>query len=532
MKQPGLILLVFLCSVMGFGCEPPDSGQKMTTSSLPIINGEPDTNPAHDGVVALVTNSGFMFCSGAVIEPRVVITEAHCVIDSDPSSVLVSVGPESASGTKLTVAEIIVNPDHQPANGTEPSVHDLALLKLSASVPADLTPLKLLPEEMKITEADIGTMMTFVGYGKTENDTIGTKMTTDGMLGWMCTTEGGCNQGATRVSQNSICFNMHDSGTCNGDSGGPAFIERDGNEYIGGLTSYGDQDCSLFGCDTKVDEYHDWIDSVIHGTLGSACSDDADCDSGNCKDGVCCVVGCEGACYSCVIPGSFGDCIQLDDGQPCPDGNPCNGDEVCSGGVCLPGGMENCDDSNPCTTDSCDESTGCSHEPVPDGTICNDSDLCVGVGKCKSGFCEFEQSAECDDENECTKDSCEPSTGCRFEPLPDGSECYAGACGQAMCINAECTVTEPIDCDDGNSCTRNFCSPKVGCMAEQKEDGTPCGECGVCVSGECDPGPACKSACACSHGRPGTSLLFLGLFVFAMRRTRRFLYAKGREGRV
>ncbi len=521
-----MLLLVFV----GAGCALSDSPQGFSVFSHFIINGEPDTDPAHEGVVALVTPTDFMFCSGAVIEPRFVITEAHCVEQSNPADVLVSIGPDAATGTRLSVDEIFIHPDHDPGSDTEPSVHDLALLRLSEPVAANVTPLKILPEEMKITEADIGTAVTFVGYGRTENNTIGTRLKVGGILGWMCTTQGGCNQGPVRVSENSICFNMHDAGTCNGDSGGPAFIMRGGTEYIAGLTSYGDTDCSLFGCDTKVDEYHDWIDSVVFGTLGSACSADGDCDSGNCKDGVCCVPECTSQCYSCAIPGSFGDCVQLPDGQPCPDGNPCNGQEVCESGVCQPGGMKDCDDSNPCTVDTCDNVTGCVHEPEPDGTICDDSDLCVGVGKCSSGYCQFQSANECDDHNECTDDICKPDTGCRFEPLADGTDCNGGACGKAACIGGECTVTDPIDCDDGNSCTKDFCDPGVGCMAEQKDDGTPCGECGVCVSGECDPGPACKSSCGCSQDAPGSSFPLFGLLlVFMVRAKRRGKEGEGRE---
>ena len=44
-----------------------------------------------------------------------------------------------------------------------------------------------------------------------------------------------------------------------------------------------------------------------------------------------------------------------DDTNSCDDGDVCNGDETCNAGVCDPGTPLTCDDSNPCTDDSCDE---------------------------------------------------------------------------------------------------------------------------------------------------------------------------------
>jgi hypothetical protein len=45
--------------------------------------------------------------------------------------------------------------------------------------------------------------------------------------------------------------------TCEGDSGGPAFLMRNGKEVIAGVTSFGDQNCQVGGADTRVDAYWD-----------------------------------------------------------------------------------------------------------------------------------------------------------------------------------------------------------------------------------------------------------------------------------
>jgi hypothetical protein len=52
------------------------------------------------------------------------------------------------------------------------------------------------------------------------------------------------------------------------------------------------------------------------------------------------------------------------DDTPCVDADLCNGEESCQGGVCTAGTTLDCDDSDVCTTDSCDASEGCQHEDI------------------------------------------------------------------------------------------------------------------------------------------------------------------------
>src|SRR5262249_8348866 len=66
----------------------------------------------------------------------------------------------------------------------------------------------------------------------------------------------------------------------------------------------------------------------------------------------------------------------------CSDGNICNGIETCRAGVCTAGTPLNCDDSDPCTMDSCEPSSGCQHTPVADLASC--STVIPGSGNKKS----------------------------------------------------------------------------------------------------------------------------------------------------
>jgi len=110
--------------------------------------------------------------------------------------------------------------------------------------------------------------------------------------------------------------------------------------------------------------------------------------------------------------------------KPCEDGNKCNGIQDCdeeTGNCYLKEPAVNCDDSNLCTTDTCNPSTG----------ICSNTDV------------------TCNDNNACTlNDTCDPFQGCIFgEPLDN-------CCGNAECEADETEATCPLDC--GTTLTTSF----------------------------------------------------------------------------
>lgn len=56
--------------------------------------------------------------------------------------------------------------------------------------------------------------------------------------------------------------------------------------------------------------------------------------------------------------------ITVVDNGSCDDGSVCTTSDVCSGSACLGGLPLNCDDAQPCTTDSCDALLGCQNTPI------------------------------------------------------------------------------------------------------------------------------------------------------------------------
>ncbi|HYQ40704.1 MAG TPA: carbohydrate binding domain-containing protein [Polyangiaceae bacterium] len=165
----------------------------------------------------------------------------------------------------------------------------------------------------------------------------------------------------------------------------------------------------------------------------------------------------------------------------CDDGNTCTND-VCdlSSGACawINSGAACADDGNACTQDAC-VAGQCTHAPRPDFSACtNDGDACTAdeclSGLCRNTFdtaiCACKLDAHCDDSNPCTNDVCN-----------------AGACEY---------TENSASCDDHNECTSNdVCSGGL-CAGTNNthecEDGDVCTVADVCSAGVCESG---ASAC-------------------------------------
>ncbi len=225
---------------------------------------------------------------------------------------------------------------------------------------------------------------------------------------------------------------------------------------------------------------------------GNGVIDDAaeECDDGNNLDGDCCS-------STCTL-----DPIDT----PCEDGNACTAGETCDGaGACGGGTPVDCDDLNPCTTDTCGFITGCVNDPGPNvGSACSDGNACTIGDQCdETGAC-VGSGANCDDANPCTSDTCDPASGCsnvaNTHPCDDGDPCTVGdACSAGACVSGTF-----VDCDDGNPCTDDACDGAGGCINTPNtlacDDGDACTVGDACSDGVCVPGAAadCEDGNACT----------------------------------
>jgi MYXO-CTERM domain-containing protein len=195
---------------------------------------------------------------------------------------------------------------------------------------------------------------------------------------------------------------------------------------------------------------------------------------------------------SCDV--STGKCVARNNSDPCSDGDLCTINDTCSRGSCEGAAMP-CDDNNVCTADSC-KAGECGHAPVDPGALCDDQNGCTEGDACNAnGVCVGSGGPDCDDSDPCTKNSCQNDACYHSELEPVGTPCLnPNKCLVNAACNAqgECTSAEEKNCDDNNPCTVDSCDPEVGCVSEPDDtltctDGNVCTLNDTCVDGVCTP---------------------------------------------
>ncbi len=218
--------------------------------------------------------------------------------------------------------------------------------------------------------------------------------------------------------------------------------------------------------------------------------------------------GIDAPCLAANCEATSGECsfVPANDGFACDDANACTVGDLCEAGVCMAGVTANCNDGNLCTDESCDPIEGCQH--VNNEAFCEDGSVCTISDVCLDGECTAGTPKECDDGNVCTDDYCNPVLGCNYaanEALcDDGNACTV----DDHCVDTVCVGSGSLDCDDANLCTDDACLADAGCQhlpnALDCDDGSECTvgdacQAGICVSGggspDCDDNVLCTTDC-------------------------------------
>ena len=195
----------------------------------------------------------------------------------------------------------------------------------------------------------------------------------------------------------------------------------------------------------------------------------------SCQGGQCVCPGDEVDCSgTCKLLGTYTDCSGCGDkcavGGSCQGGQcVCPGDEVDCSGTCKSLGTNSnclgcgdaCDDGKDCTTDTCNDSDGCSNT--------------INAGSCLIDNTCFETNDSKPDD-ECK--ICNPANSSKaWSNADDGTVCQSGSCSNGWwtapktCKSGECTEGgDNTKCDDGKDCTTDTCNDSDGCNYTVNDD--------------------------------------------------------------
>lgn len=224
-----------------------------------IIGGKKveDGTPVARSTVALYDSKVSALCTGTLITRNIVITAAHCVDPKDSSQLSVIFAKDvekSKKEERRPALKVVAHTSYDP-NRVE-DTYDIALVRFDGELPEGYGPAPLLGDFDQVVE---GAKITVAGYG----------------LSWAW----GIKRGSGTLKETNVVVKephygqteimldqSFNNGVCSGDSGGPAYYEKDGRLYLVAVTSRVGSfpiplmpKCSMISIFTRVDAHKVWI---------------------------------------------------------------------------------------------------------------------------------------------------------------------------------------------------------------------------------------------------------------------------------
>lgn len=239
------LMLIFSLLISSCQYLAKDKDQQLEVAQNSIVGGEVVSKNSHQEVVAFIRDGDF-HCTGVLIAPTIVLTAAHCLVDvSVPElSVYVGNGYDKPSDKtfvrgKYKISKMLIHPNLEYVEGLglrnlgDYNANDVGIVFLETQI-NNVKPSKLLTNLSQLKEVLYSkSMTTVVGFGYTSED------------GDSDTSFKKPDYGLKRQVDISIKeFDNHevdirDEGrdSCYIDSGGPVFVDRDGESVVLALVS-------------------------------------------------------------------------------------------------------------------------------------------------------------------------------------------------------------------------------------------------------------------------------------------------------
>jgi secreted trypsin-like serine protease len=231
------------------------NSRKLIRDHSRIVGGIPTSD--FPECVAVGSDSAWC-CSGTLVAPNIVVTAAHCVKGGCAARVFI--GEDVAfpnDGDVIKVHTQVMHPSYQPPE----SAGDIAVLILGSD--ANVQPRQIATAD----QLGAATFVRLAGYGNT--DPFGSRGYGRRRMVDVPIAGNDPKYGADPQSELVAGAPFLDRDSCNGDSGGPAYVQSDGQWFLAGATSRATtsslRPCGDGGIYTRVDVYERWVKSVVGG---------------------------------------------------------------------------------------------------------------------------------------------------------------------------------------------------------------------------------------------------------------------------
>ncbi len=235
-----------------------------------IVGGADSTGsePFAKHIVGIYDAQVGAICTASILSPTILVTAAHCV-ESDASALRIVFGKDFNSKDIIiqTVDAYQVSPVWAFRQGQELNTGDIALVKFSGGLPPGYAPIKFLTDSSKLSD---NMNVLLAGYGASKvvqvQDPKTGQLVSDhqeaGKLRFATTTM----KKAAYTKSEFLTESSEGTSACHGDSGGPAYVEVDGELVVTGVTSrsVGDEtdSCNVAAAYTSIPFYASWIVST------------------------------------------------------------------------------------------------------------------------------------------------------------------------------------------------------------------------------------------------------------------------------